>query len=65
MTADDAPCEAGTRETTDDRFSMVGQRAVIATMHGKERVISPLLSQELGLMIEVPSGLRVLSSFPL
>jgi len=56
MMADDAPCEADARETTDDRFSVVGQRAVIATMHGKERVISPLLSQELGLIIEVPSG---------
>lgn len=39
-----------------DRFSLVGQRAVIATMHGKERVIAPILVHSLGLSVEVPTN---------
>ena len=53
---DDAPPEANSCPTPADRFSLAGQRAVIATMHGKERVIAPLLAQGLGLNMEVPSG---------
>jgi hypothetical protein len=34
-----------------------GETAVLATMHGKERVIGPVLEQELGLRIQVPEGL--------
>lgn len=34
-----------------------GQRAVLTTMHGKERVIEPVLREELGLEIVVPNGL--------
>jgi hypothetical protein len=37
------------------RFGLDGQRAVVATMHGKERVIGPLLANRLGLIVEVPS----------
>lgn len=39
-----------------DRFSLSGQRAVIATMHGKERVIAPILVHSLGLSLEVPTN---------
>jgi hypothetical protein len=31
-------------------------RAVLATMHGKERVIAPILSQELGIQVAVAEG---------
>jgi hypothetical protein len=34
-----------------------GETALLATMHGKERVIAPILEQELGLRIQVPEGL--------
>lgn len=34
----------------------LGTRAVLATMHGKERVIAPILSQELGIQVEVAVG---------
>jgi hypothetical protein len=34
-----------------------GETAVLATMHGKERVIGPVLEQTLGLQIRVPAGL--------
>lgn len=34
-----------------------GETALLATKHGKERVIGPLLEQELGLRIRVPEGL--------
>jgi hypothetical protein len=39
-----------------EMFNLAGQRTVIATMHGKERVIGPLLAMGLGLIVEVPSG---------
>jgi hypothetical protein len=35
-----------------------GEGAVLATMHGKEGVISPLLEQELGLRVVLASGLN-------
>jgi hypothetical protein len=38
------------------KFSVAGKRAVLATMHGKERVIRPLLESWLGLQIVLPSG---------
>lgn len=38
-----------------DQFHLAGERAVIATMHGKERVICPVLTQALGLNCIVPS----------
>jgi hypothetical protein len=34
-----------------------GMRAVLATMHGKERVIAPVLQQNLGLSVVLPAGL--------
>jgi len=34
-----------------------GARAVLATMHGKERAIAPLAARFLGLAVEVPAGL--------
>jgi hypothetical protein len=35
-----------------------GETALLATMHGKERVIGPMLEQHLGLKIVVPDGLN-------
>ncbi|MCB1498813.1 MAG: hypothetical protein KDK07_03325 [Bauldia sp.] len=35
-------------------FDLAGKRAVLATMHGKEEVIGPVLEAGLGLSIEVP-----------
>ena len=48
-----------TRLTPDraDRFTLCGSLAAIATMHGKERVIAPVLSAGLGLQCRVPAGL--------
>lgn len=40
-----------------DRFDLVGARAVIATMHGKEQVIAPVLTEALGLHCNVTEGL--------
>jgi hypothetical protein len=40
-----------------DRFALAGSLAVIATMHGKERVIAPLLAEGLGLVCCVAEGL--------
>lgn len=37
-------------------YRVAGKRAVLATMHGKERVIRPLLEAGLGLQIVVPDG---------
>lgn len=37
-----------------DQFRLAGAKTVIATMHGKERVISPLLAEALGLDCVVP-----------
>lgn len=37
-------------------FSVANKRAVLATMHGKERVIRPLLEAGLGLRIHLPDG---------
>lgn len=37
-------------------FSVHGKRAVLATMHGKERVIRPLLEGGLGLRVCLPDG---------
>jgi hypothetical protein len=39
-----------------DRFHLAGQRAAIATMHGKEKAIGPVLAESLGLECVVPSG---------
>lgn len=38
------------------RFSIEGKTAVLATMHGKERVIQPLLEAELGLRVRLLQG---------
>lgn len=35
-----------------------GRRAVLATMHGKEAAVTPMLSARLGLAIEVPVGIK-------
>jgi hypothetical protein len=35
-----------------------GETALLATMHGKERVIGPLLEEKLGLRIRVPEGIN-------
>lgn len=39
-----------------DRFSYNNASAVLATMHGKERVIAPLLERNLGLRVELALG---------
>jgi hypothetical protein len=59
-TSDDVEAMRESQEMQRDpkppaRFDLDGQRAVIATMHGKERVIGPLLAHSLGLSVEVPS----------
>jgi hypothetical protein len=41
-----------------DRFSYDNMPAVLATMHGKERVIAPLLERDLGLFVELALGLN-------
>ena len=41
-----------------DRFSYKNMPAVLATMHGKERVIAPLLEGNLGLRVELALGLN-------
>lgn len=38
-------------------FTLAGKRAVLATMHGKERVIRPLLGRATGLQIDLTPGL--------
>lgn len=40
-----------------DAFDLQGSVAVLATMHGKERVIAPLLEGELGLRVKVTTTL--------
>ena len=35
-------------------FSVAGKRAVLATLHGKEQVIRPLLEGGLGLQVHIP-----------
>jgi hypothetical protein len=44
---------------TWDRYvpSLAGASAVVATMHGKERVIGPVLAHTFGLSVVVPDGL--------
>ena len=37
-------------------WSVAGKRAILATMHGKERVIRPLLEGGLGLEVKLPGG---------
>ncbi|HSV73963.1 MAG TPA: DUF6671 family protein [Chthonomonadales bacterium] len=49
-----APCRAQPDPSGGDRFCLAGEVAVIATMHGKERVIAPVLSGSLGLDCLVP-----------
>ena len=39
------------------RFSLAGKTAALATMHGKERVITPLVETALGLSVRRPSAL--------
>ena len=51
----DTPIEAIFDQASRDQFHLAGERAVIATMHGKERVICPVLTQALGLNCLVPS----------
>ena len=34
-----------------------GERAIFATMHGKERVVAPLVRRFLGIAVAVPAGL--------
>ena len=41
-----------------DRFSYDNTPAVLATMHGKERVIAPLLERDLALRVELALGLN-------
>ena len=41
-----------------DQFSYNNTSAVLATMHGKERVIAPLLERDLGLRVELALGLN-------
>jgi hypothetical protein len=41
-----------------DRFSYNNTPAVLATMHGKERVIAPLLERDLALRVELALGLN-------
>jgi hypothetical protein len=41
-----------------DRFYYDNTPAVLATMHGKERVIAPLLERDLGLRVELALGLN-------
>lgn len=48
---------AGLTRRPADRFDLAGSLAVIATMHGKERVIAPLLADGLGLECRVAEGL--------
>ena len=48
---------AGLTHRPADRFDLAGSLAVIATMHGKERVIGPLLTDGLGLACRVAEGL--------
>lgn len=48
---------AGLTGGAADRFSLAGSRAVIATMHGKERVLAPLLAEGLGLECITAPGL--------
>lgn len=38
-------------------FTLLGKRAVLATMHGKERALRPLLHGGLGLDVHLPAGL--------
>ena len=38
------------------RYSVAGKIAVLATMHGKERVIAPLVETRLGLRVRLPGA---------
>lgn len=40
-----------------DRFDVWGERAALATMHGKERALAPVLGRFLGLRVEAVPGL--------
>lgn len=51
-----APSHAVPDQVDGDQFHLAGAKAVIATMHGKERVIAPLLAEALGLDCIVPSA---------
>lgn len=50
------PAHALPDQVGGDQFHLAGARTVIATMHGKERVIAPLLAEALGLDCLVPSA---------
>lgn len=54
MSTQTSDCLA-TAETAGPRWT--GKRALLATMHGKERVIAPLAARFLGLQVSVPEGL--------
>lgn len=51
-----APSHSLPNPVDGDAFRLSGERAVIATMHGKERVIAPLLVEALGLDCVVPQA---------
>ena len=48
MTPDHPPATAA--------FSLAGKRAILATMHGKEQVVRPLIEAFVGLRVVVPDG---------
>lgn len=48
---------AGLTSAAADRFALMGECAVIATMHGKEQVLTPLLAVGLGLECRLAPGL--------
>ncbi len=48
---------AGLTTGKPDRFCLAGSLAVIATMHGKERVLAPLLTEGLALECRLAAGL--------
>lgn len=48
------PVEGGARRTTRGLY-YPGYRAVLATMHAKEKVIGPVVDRFLGLRLEVTS----------
>lgn len=52
----DTPAHALADQVGGDQFHLAGARAVIATMHAKERVIAPLLARALGVDCFVPSA---------
>ncbi|MFN3989169.1 MAG: DUF6671 family protein [Erythrobacter sp.] len=52
-----AGARTGLTPGSADRFNLSGSLAAIATMHGKEKVLAPLLRDGLGVACRVPDGL--------